>query len=329
MDHSLLYTMDHTQTLPDEVLAKILDEWARQLGTEDICKLNTALLKIILVSKHWKETAEGNSRLWSNFSINWESLFPDNILKLWLHRAGARPLSFSITMWGDHNDKKSLNTGRLFDEIVRQDNKRWRRVEVKCQIIEDVHELLPILFKVDASALELESISLHLPALGPEDMGVINGVLSSDSLKDLTWILWNDVNDNGIQHLQVAWSQLTDIKLDTWIPLGTALDVLRKCTALVRLDFEELRLAPDLTLHSKSVDCPPIKLDHLQSLLISQQNPGTGLEELFDLVTCPNLEQFRYTRTDVNEVQWPQSCFNNFLLRSVKLQTLILKLSKS
>ncbi|KAF8160870.1 hypothetical protein B0H34DRAFT_698465 [Crassisporium funariophilum] len=323
--------MATVDSVPPEIIAEIFKQTLPDDGHIHISPHDGPLL-VSQVSKKWRSIALADSQLWSSFSISVTRSNPPphvSILALWLERSSAQLLSFTLTM--DRFSPPGNNLRQLARPIlaaIAAHSARWRRV---CVVLPGSQHLLRDLFV--KSAPKLESISLTLGNWNAEEMDDINNLLrSAPSLQELIWsnrTSWGSFDtpfDSGMQHLQVDWRQLTDIVLDTWITLKTALDVLRQCPVLVNLNFRHFAYTPDFALDSTSDDCTPIRLGRLQSLLIYQLELDDGLATLFNMLICPNLRHFHYTCGFIELVQWPQSYFNAFLAHSpCQLQSLVLE----
>ncbi|KAF5321490.1 hypothetical protein D9619_001506 [Psilocybe cf. subviscida] len=192
------------------------------------------------------------------------------------------------------------------------------------------------------------------------DTDVTSFLAYAPKLKTLAWSAraewgcWDVPHYSGIEKLRMHWHQLTDLRLDTWITLRIALEILEQCPAIERFEMNHfvsgdaaeeadvtvfdadaavaggIVLAPNGMngMHAAAVaqtqtdvlkrytPSTPLHLQHLSSLSIYQLHLSHSLAGLFSRIACPALSSFSFSCGFVADQKWPQDAFHDMLARS-------------
>ncbi|PPQ95312.1 hypothetical protein CVT26_008157 [Gymnopilus dilepis] len=323
----------HIHRIPPELLAEI---FKASLPTDD-CPISPKQgpLLVAQVSRQWRAVALADSSLWASLRI---AITPDtplsraSLVGLWLQRSASQPLS--ITVWMNPFANFTLEKRTLLRDVftlLSRASHRWNRLSVT---LPGSNHLFADLCASPPYPI-LSSLSFTLGNWTPRETFNINTLLlHSPSLRRVEWSnrsSWASFDaplDSGMEYLSMAWHQLTDIVLDTWITLKSALYILRQCSTLSQLDLRHYSYSPELFdqeeatklgLFQPGSALDPSTLIHLpqlKSLAIYQLKLDDGLAALLDRILCPALQSFSYTSGFIERTKWPQEAFHGFLVRS-------------
>ncbi|KAF8971064.1 hypothetical protein BDZ97DRAFT_1335494 [Flammula alnicola] len=336
-----LETIQPIDKVPPELLSEIFN--AVLPPNEDISiSLDAGPFLVSHVSRKWRHVALSDSRLWSSFRITITiNTKPHHIslINLWIDRSSSQPIS--LTLWIDpfaHLKPETCKMATAVFRLLAAQSARWRRLSL---VMPGSNKLFADL--CNSHAPNLQYASFKLGNWTAEEAWDINNLLQrAPAIREFIWSnrsswgSWDAPFDSGMERLQVSWHNLTNVLLDTWITLKTALDILQQCSSLVKLDLRHFASSPDseLLAHSpggsasddKYPSSLPLRLDHLQSLSIYQLKLDDGLAGLLDRLLCPKLQRFNFSCGFVELVKWPQSSFHAFLSRSqASLESLFLE----
>ncbi|PPQ89693.1 hypothetical protein CVT25_014094 [Psilocybe cyanescens] len=328
-------------SVPPEILSEIF-KMTFSSDSEDISiSSESGPLLITQVCKTWRQVAVSDSSLWSSLRINVSHTTAINhpcIVALWLERSSFQPLS--ITVWIDpfsHLNPEARKIVQTILHLLSNVSERWVRLSMTLPASNRLFSEF-----CASEAPHLESLSFKLGNWTTEEARSINTLLHrAPALRALQWSnrsswgSWDAPFDSGMQHLRISWHNLTDILLDTWITLKTALEILKKCDSLINLDLRHFSYSPELLFEPNdpgqrdldSPDRPPYThLPHLESLTIYQLKLDEGLSTLMERIIVPGLTHFNFTCGFIDHIKWPQSSFHNLITRSAShLQSLMLE----
>ncbi|KAH9485142.1 hypothetical protein JR316_0002049 [Psilocybe cubensis] len=329
--------------IPPEILSDIFRRTLSSDHDDNPISSNTGPMLLIQVCRTWRHVAVSDSSLWSSLRINVSHATGMNhpcIVELWLKRSAFQPLT--ITVWIDpfsHLNREAREIVQTILHMLSNVSERWVRLSMTLPASNRLFAEF-----CSSQAPNLELLSFKIGNWSMEEAQSINTLLRhAPALRTLQWSnrcswgSWDAPFDSGMQHLRVSWANLTDILLDTWITLKTALEILQRCDNLVNLDLRHFSYNPELlfepnnsissqqgpALHDR---LPYTHLPYLESLTIYQLKLDEGLSLLMERIFVPKLIHFNFTCGFIDHVKWPQASFHNLITRSAShLQSLMLE----
>ncbi|KDR76196.1 hypothetical protein GALMADRAFT_267841 [Galerina marginata CBS 339.88] len=282
--------------LPSEILSEIFkfclprEKFIRPAAGE-------APLLLTQICAAWRDVCISNAVLWSSLEIvnknpDTMQIDPDHrrnitaLLNMWFSRAGHCLLSFSV-----QDDNILIKN---VAETVGKLAPRWRHL--RFNIPEDTCLSIPPSNNYSA----LETFEIYTPegldVCLVEDLS--GALLNAPNLWQFIW----DNGDRRPSPIDLHWTNLTRLTLNTSINIAQCLTIMSMLTGITHLTFQ------DITMSTCILSRRDIILPELTSFVICAE---CSMAPVFEEITLPKLEELV-----LNIKTWSHSSLINFLRRS-------------
>lgn len=271
--------------LPPELISHIFTIYTETFNSSfDIVRPSTERGPLLLgaVSKLWREVAFGTPQLWN--TINIHIRLPSNnitakieLTKHWLDRSGQLPLYLSLRIGTTDIELESRLLGPLFS-LIRNLSPRWYLL---------VLDISPILYTTFIDDL---TCAPRLHTLKLVDQMVQKGQFFLAQTPSLKYL---EISLHYLSEIAIEWGNITRFQADC-LGIDEFFETLRRAG---RLTYCRLRgINADLQLYQ--IPTTPLTHSALKQLhLVPSEVYGWQMDDLFDLLVFPSLENFGYECT--------------------------------